>query len=96
MARKSLIAVVSERVRRDKKKSIICAVALMLFTIWIGGLFSQMAGLAGIFSPFDDSGISFHITVNPFKCAIMFFRNLPNSLMVPVFIYFLIGMYLLI
>lgn len=96
MARKSLIAVVSERVRRDKKKSIICAVALMLFTIWIGGLFSQMTGLAGIFSPFDDSSISFHITVNPFKCAIMFFRNLPNSLMVPLFIYFLIGMYALI
>lgn len=96
MARQSLIAVVSARIQRNKKKAIVCAVALAIFTIWFGGLFSQLSGLGGLLSPFDEIDTSFHITINPFKCAIIFFQKLPNSLMLPMVIYMLIGMYALL
>ena len=95
MARPSMIAQIRKRVMRNQKKAVIYLIIGILATIWIGGIFGQFSDLSSILTPFGDDTSSFSFTINPITCAIFFFKNLPHSLMAPLMLYALIGMFIM-
>lgn len=95
MARPSMIAQIHKRVMRNQKKAVIYLIIGILATIWIGGIFGQFSDLSSILTPFGDDTSSFSFTINPITCAISFFKNLPHSLMAPLMLYALIGMFVM-
>lgn len=95
MARPSMIAQIRKRVVRNQKKAVIYLIIGILATIWIGGIFGQFSDLSSILTPFGDGTSSFSFTINPITCAIFFFKNLPHSLMAPLMLYALIGMFVM-
>lgn len=95
MARPSMIAQIRKRVMRNQKKAVIYLIIGILATIWIGGIFGQFSDLSSILTPFGDNTSSFSFTINPIICAIFFFKNLPHSLMAPLMLYALIGMFIM-
>lgn len=95
MARPSMIAQIRKRVMRNQKKAVIYLIIGILATIWIGGIFGQFSDLSSILTPFGDDTSSLSFTINPITCAIFFFKNLPHSLMAPLMLYALIGMFLM-